>query len=476
MLKKITLGILCLLCLQVYAQRTKINTLKIALKNSKEDTVKFYKLDSLSLAYLEFDNQDSIVYYKDSALYYANEAFLLAKKLDDVLLQAISFRGSSYAYQVTGNLTKALEIELKALELYEEIKDTIGIAFSCDNIGAIYDDLDEIQLSIDYQKKAYQLYHNINLKSYKLETANHIGYAYTLLNLPDSALHYFQEANTIVTNGNEEDINITLPFALFGLGKVNYLYGNYTIAMPYYKKALELCNKVTYYPGTWYKFIISIGMAEVYAKQGNTEEAINYYKNAIRLQNKDKLTPGVYISLSNLYKNTNPSLAYQYLSRGMSLRDSLFTAKNKIIVQNITNNEKDRQRILQEQLKIEQEERARNIQFMAIAVFIISFIIAYLLLSRTILVKPRIIKLLGVIGLLITFEFINLLIHPFLENITHHSPSLMLICLALLASLIVPIHHWLEKWVTTKVVQKNENFRIDVAKRILDESNRKKGI
>lgn len=474
MLKRIIVFFLCILSINVYSQRTKINKFRLEIGTSIEDTIKFNKLDSLSQAYLEFESPDSIQKYTDSSLYFANEAYLLAKKLNDNLLQAISLRGSSYAYQISGNLTKALEIELRALKLYEEIDDTIGIAYTNDNIGAIYDDLDEIQLSIDYQKKAYFLYKELRYNSSTLETANHIGYAFTLLNMPDSALPYFQEAYTIISSKYQEDIDITLPFALFGLGKVNYQYGNYNIALSYYKKAFELSKKVTYFPGAWYTFIISIGMAEVYEKQGINNEAIRYYQNAIRIMNKDKLTPGIYISLANLYKSSNPALAYTYLSTGMKLRDSLFTAKSKLIVQNITNNEKDRQRLLQEQLKIEKEERERNIQFMAIGICIISFIILYLLLSRTILVKPRVIRLLGVIGLLITFEFINLLLHPFLEKITHHSPLLMLICLAALASLIVPIHHWLEKWVTTKVVQKNENFRINVAKRILDESKNSK--
>jgi len=464
---------LCILSISGYSQRIKINEILSTLPKAKADSTRFQKNDSLSMLYADFDNLDSINRYKDSALYYANEANLLAKKLNNKFLQASSLRGKSYVYQITGNLTRALEIELQSLKLYEEISDTIGIAYTNDNIGAIYDDLDEIQLSIDYQKMAYQFYKKLGYINPSLETANHIGYAYTLLNMPDSALPYFQEANTIISKGNEEEIMITLPFALLGLGKVNYQLGNYTIALPYYKKALELSNKAPFFPGQWYKFIISIGMAEIYEKQGLQNEAIALYKKAISLEYNDKLTPGVYIALAKLYKQSNPSLAYQYLSKGMTLRDSLFNAKNKMIVQNITLAEKERQKNLQEQLKIELEERKHNIEIMAIGICIISFLIVYLLLSRTILVKPRIIRILGVIGLLITFEFINLLLHPFLEKITHHSPILMLFCLAALASLIVPIHHWLEKWVTTKVVQKNVTFRINVAKRILDESKNK---
>ena len=53
----------------------------------------------------------------------------------------------------------------------------------------------------------------------------------------------------------------------------------------------------------------------------------------------------------------------------------------------------------------------------------------------------------GILGLLIVFEFINLLIHPFLERVTHHSPFLMLMALVALASLLIPLHHRMEKWI-----------------------------
>ncbi len=289
--------------------------------------------------------------------------------------------------------------------------------------------------------------------------------------MPDSALPYFQEANTIAAYGDEYSTRVNLPFALYGLGKVNLQFGNYNIALPYFMKALELSDKSGFYVGTWYKFIIYIGIADVFSKTGKINDAIRYYEYAINTLSKDKLTADVYFSLAELIKKSDPSLAYTYLKNGISLRDSLFSAKNKIVVQNIIKTENERQLELQKSIHEAKIERERNIQYMAIGIFIISFTILFLLLSRTILVKPRVIKVLGVIVLLITFEFINLLLHPFLEKITHHSPFLMLICLAILASLIVPVHHWLEKWVTHKVVKKNELIRVDLAKRILNEKS-----
>lgn len=91
----------------------------------------------------------------------------------------------------------------------------------------------------------------------------------------------------------------------------------------------------------------------------------------------------------------------------------------------------------------------------------------FLLLSRTIIVNARFIIFLGAVALLLFFEFINLLLHPFLENITHHSPALMLGALAIIAAILVPLHHRLEKWIKVKLVEKNKRIRLAAAKKLI---------
>jgi NADH:ubiquinone oxidoreductase subunit 3 (subunit A) len=78
------------------------------------------------------------------------------------------------------------------------------------------------------------------------------------------------------------------------------------------------------------------------------------------------------------------------------------------------------------------------------------------------------IRFLGVLALLIVFEFINLLLHPLLGNLTHHSPLLMLAGMVCIAALIIPVHHRLEKFVTHKLIEKNKKIRLDAAKKIVE--------
>jgi hypothetical protein len=73
------------------------------------------------------------------------------------------------------------------------------------------------------------------------------------------------------------------------------------------------------------------------------------------------------------------------------------------------------------------------------------------------------------VSLLIVFEFINLLIHPFLEKITHHSPLLMLISLVGIAAIIIPFHHKLEHWAVNKLIENNKRARLEAAKRTIEQ-------
>jgi hypothetical protein len=92
------------------------------------------------------------------------------------------------------------------------------------------------------------------------------------------------------------------------------------------------------------------------------------------------------------------------------------------------------------------EEHKQNIQYALIALGIITFVTFFLLLSRRVITSIKTIEFLSVVALLIVFEFLNLFLHPFFARITNHSPPLMLLALVFIASLLVPMHHRLEKW------------------------------
>ena len=77
------------------------------------------------------------------------------------------------------------------------------------------------------------------------------------------------------------------------------------------------------------------------------------------------------------------------------------------------------------------------------------------------------IRFFGILALLIVFEFINLFLHPYLGNLTNHSPLLMLGIMVCIAALLIPVHHQLEKWITHRLVEKNKKIRLAAAKKTI---------
>jgi hypothetical protein len=97
----------------------------------------------------------------------------------------------------------------------------------------------------------------------------------------------------------------------------------------------------------------------------------------------------------------------------------------------------------------------------------------FLLLSRSFITSTRLIEFLGIMALLIVFEFLNLLLHPFLEGVTNHTPEFMLLALVCVAALIIPLHQRLEKWSTAKLVEKNKRIRLANAKKTIEKLEEK---
>jgi NADH:ubiquinone oxidoreductase subunit 3 (subunit A) len=150
-----------------------------------------------------------------------------------------------------------------------------------------------------------------------------------------------------------------------------------------------------------------------------------------------------------------------------ALSDSVFNQDNinKIEAMQFT----EQLRSMEDHAKKQEEaqKRRQNIQYALIALGIIIFVTLFLLLSRTILVNEKIISFFAILGLLVVFEFINLLVHPWLASFTNESPVLMLSALVLIGSLLIPLHHRLEHWIKEKMIEKNKAIRLAAAKKTI---------
>ena len=161
--------------------------------------------------------------------------------------------------------------------------------------------------------------------------------------------------------------------------------------------------------------------------------------------------------------------AYYYLKINHLYQDSLRTEQKTNQLQSLIASQQLKETEQSAKAAQAEEDRKHNIQYAAIALVLVLLIMIFLLLSRSVMVNTRTIEIVGVIGLLIVFEFINLVVHPYLAHLTHDSPILMLLILVLIAAIIVPLHHKLEGWIKHKLVEKNKTIRLAAAKRTVEE-------
>jgi tetratricopeptide (TPR) repeat protein len=260
-----------------------------------------------------------------------------------------------------------------------------------------------------------------------------------------------------------------LNLTLNGLGEVQFKMGNTELALAYYREAIR--NGISYNDSLGLSFTF-LNIAKLYEDAGPKDSSIFYAGLSMLCAQKASVLENVIESgklLSNLYEGKNDKEALRYLQISLAARDSLFSRDRTMQIQNLLFNETKRESEIAEIEKKDEAERKLDIEYALIALGIIIFIILFLLLSRSIITNTKLIEFLGVMALLIVFEFFNLLLHPFLERVTNHTPVVMLLGLVCVAAFLIPLHNKVEKWSTAKLVEKNKAIRLANAKKTIEQ-------
>ena len=349
-----------------------------------------------------------------------------------------------------------LEFYFKALHRAEELELTDLVILLNNNIGGEYGDLKNFNEALKYAKKVKQLLATKGDKDVMLVYNNwHVAFDYLNLNKTDSALQYLNTASRNIKTHklSGKKINFIQAHIYWSYGQVYENLKNADAAGKYYQRAIT------------YSDSLQIKIPLVLSLNGYSQFLYNnaQYKpaklNALRALNEAQQTDFVLevinsaSVLSKIYTKLNmPDSANYYYRLKDEQQEKTFNQQRISRLQDITFTEQIHQAEEQARLTELEEQRKHNLQYAGIAIAIITLVVIFLLLSRSTAASPRVIEFLGVVGLLILFEFINLLLHPFIGKYTHHSPLLMLGIMVVIAALLVPLHHKMEHWIKKKFI------------------------
>lgn len=382
----------------------------------------------------------------------------------DRLGEAMALSEIGYAYKSLGDLSAGLDFNLQALSLAEEYGLEDLESFTRINLATCYKELAEYgQAGVQLIAANESL---VRSKNEKLQTwaLMNLAQVYASMHKTDSALMYAQQAYELCIRTGYTDY---IGYVCTQLGKVHTVLGNKGLAEAYFKISIRDAESkkspkylnLSYY---WY--------ARYFLESGQPDSAMSYATKAVMaVKNSDFFTLNVLPArmLSQMYEGKNNDSAVKYLTLHMAANDSLLNIKSVQQTQVLRFENQLRTQQKEQEKKEAMEKRREQIQFILLALGIILIFLLYLVLSRSFISNEKAIEYFGVITLLLVFEFINLLLHPFLTSITNHSPPLMLLAMVCIAALLVPLHHRAEKWATEKMVEKNRILRLAAAKKTI---------
>lgn len=449
--KQLTLFIIaCFSVLQTTAQTPNTDSLWRIAESTNNDSLRLKVIGNLFTHYISIEIDSN---------YQFNKRFLqICNKLNTPRYKALGIILSSYVNYRIGDLKTVQEHITRASEIAEKNADTEVLAriesFKSSIETDPYKKVEHLRKAIQYKRA-----------SPSTITLGNFSTAFLAIDQIDSAFFYAQKMYELSIKYNDT----TSSFATAIMGNVYLKMGQPDIAYTFYKKGIKgaiATQKIddllrAYMP-----------MANYFDKINQPDSALYYWKKPFEYGPKEAFRSKLNASkkiYDYYYKKGNNDSAAKYMNFYIIANDSINSTNKVAQLQAAKFEDQLRQQELEKVKAADKENRNHNIQLAITAIAILIFLILFLLLSRSILVSHKAVAFLNVVVLLVVFEFINLVMHPFLETITHHSPVLMLLALVAIAALIVPLHHRLERWTTKKLVEKNKAIRLAKAKKTIEE-------
>jgi tetratricopeptide repeat protein len=456
-MRKFVLFILIIAAANAGAQKQRFDSLNSKYAPEKTDTNKVTLLWQMAEAVN--------LYNPDSSVAFAQRALYLAQKIKYINGESLSLGVLATAFTRIGNYPKALEFYLQKLELEESRNSPRDLASALINIGIVYVFQEQYADALNYYKQADSVIRQNNVTDLRYFIFLNLGDIYERLNEIDSSFFYYNKSLSVAADIRDIDYAGT---SMVGIGHVylkkNMLDSalqNYLQAIVYLKASDDvdiICEA-------------DLGLAKLYGKRNMNDSAEYYAIRSFDLAKQSgfesrQLDAAAF--LTDYFKKTGDvKNALQYSEALRILNDSVYSKAKIRASQIISSNEQLRQNELAESKIKAEEERHEQLQMLLIGIFIVLFFLITLLLNR-VKVHYKIIRFFGIVSLLMMFEYLLLLLNPWIGKFTNHAPVFEILIFVVIASILTPAHHRIEHWLierltNAKVFTKKEIEAIEAA-------------
>jgi tetratricopeptide (TPR) repeat protein len=428
------------LLLNSIAQNRPVDNLLKVLASERSEKKMVMVMCDLSGAYNSFD--------PDSARIIAEEALFLAQRLKFEDGESKALGKLANAFNQIGNYPRALEFYLQRLKIEEKRNIPQNLANVNLNIGTVYVYQEEFDNGLAYYYRADSIIKTVvenntkELFELRYSIALDIGDLYYRINKLDSSYIYFLESLALAARQQNQNFMGT---SMVGLGEVYQKQKNYPESKRQFLAAL------TYLQENGNEDLICetyFGLACLHDSLRSKDSARYFANSMLSMARKDgfmrwQLKAAEF--LNSFYRSQNRiDSAYEYLVLSQALRDSINNNDHIRQLQIMSSNEQLRQSQMAEQKRLAAHERKQQLQLLLIGLCIPLIFLITVVFSR-IRIKIWVIRTMGIISLLILFEYLTLLLHPYVADLTNHTPIYELLIFVCIAAVLIRAHHRIEE-------------------------------
>ncbi len=291
-----------------------IDSLKLALKNTKEDTVKV----NILIEIIDAIDDDSIWPTYNDELQKISEKLLLSsnEKLKQKGKKSLGevFNNLGYLYDNQKNISKGLEYYYKALKIAEETNDKPSILSILNNIGLAYEKIAEYTKALNAHHRCLKIGFELGNKKNSSESLYNIAMIYINLGKVQTALKYLNNCLLIQEQiGDKKEIANTIS----NIAYAHNILGNLPLALDCWSKSLKLSEAIDDKNAVATN-LNNIGF--VYSSL-NDPKALDYFKRSLKIQENLNDKRAISYSLNNIgliyYNKRDYVKALDYYNKGL---------------------------------------------------------------------------------------------------------------------------------------------------------------
>lgn len=322
-MKNILLILFLFPCL-LFGQNKIVDSLKLVLKNTKNDTMRCYILNAM----VDNENDDKLwpVYNQQLASIAEKNSTnksSAGKKYKKIFLRylASAYNNKGYLARLQGNIHATVINYQKGIEIQNKINDNVGIALSYHNIAQIFEMQGDIPQALEYNYKSLKIKESMDDTAGIAYSLNNIAMIYRGQGDLKMALGYnykclkFQKAI-----GNTRGIT----YSLNNIAAIYQTQGKSDKALEYFKKCLPI-NKQLMDKSAVAITLCNIG--SIYQIKNELDSSLKYYYLGLQLQEEIGDKKGISSTYNNiamsLYYQNNLQLATEFSNRSMELAKNI---------------------------------------------------------------------------------------------------------------------------------------------------------